>query len=334
MIIVNNTTLGRTGLTTTAAGLGSGGFSRIGLPKYGEDHAAGIVRKAYELGVRFFDTATLYGTEAAVGKGLDGIMRSSYVLSTKYPLFSIDWRDRYKQRFTETLNASLSALKVDYIDIYHIHGVPPDDYTDVRDLLVPEMQKARDSGKIRFLGITERFTEDTSHTTLDLALKDDIFDVVMLGYNLLNPSAAKTILPRTIKQNVGVLCMFAVRHALANPMQMKAEIRKILDHGQGGPGLEADEHALDFLTELDSAGKPAAASIMDAAYRFCAHTEGIHVVLTGTGSATHLEENLNSFKSEALSPSVLEKLETLFGMSDCVCCQDTDTIWGEKQPVP
>ena len=46
-------TLGRTGITTTIAGLGCGGTSLIGLKKYGEAHAADIVRKAYDSGVRF-----------------------------------------------------------------------------------------------------------------------------------------------------------------------------------------------------------------------------------------------------------------------------------------
>ena len=315
-------TLGRTGLSTSAAGLGCGGFSRIGLEKHGLDHAAGIVRHAYDLGVRFFDTATAYGTQEAVGKGLDGVARDSYVLSTKYPLFDDNWRDGYKQRFADTLNESLRLLKTDYVDIYHIHGVPPGEYADVRELLVPELMKARDDGKIRFLGVTERFVSDTSHKMLDVALEDDIFDVIMLGYNILNPSAAKTVLPRVIGKNTGALCMFAVRRALADPALMKKEIQKILDHGQGGPGLAADEHALDFLVESVAGGAPAATSIMDAAYRFCAHTAGLNVVLTGTGVKEHLEDNLRSLESGPLPDSILEKLNELFGLSDCVCCQD------------
>jgi len=315
-------TLGRTGITTTASGLGAGGFSRIGFEKHGAAHAAGIVRKAYDLGVRFFDTATAYGTEAAVGEGLKGIARESYALSTKLPLFGADWREDYKQRFNDTLEASLRALQTDYVDIYNIHGVMPEEYDDVRDLFLPLMHKARDAGKLRFPGITERFMIDTSHIMLGKALDDDLFDVIMVGYNLMNPSAAKTILPKAIKNNTGVLNMFAVRHALANKEQMVADIKKILDNDQGGPGLEAVESALDFLKEPGPGGQPApAASIMDAAYRYCMHTDGIHVVLTGTGSAEHLEDNLRSLDSPPLPPYILDKLEELFGRSDCVCGQ-------------
>jgi len=315
-------TLGRTGLVTTAAGLGCGGFSRLGINKYGEDHAAAIVRKAYESGIRFFDTATSYGTETAVGKGLEGFTRTDYVLSTKFPMFSDDWRINYKQKFAETLDASLYALKTDYIDIYNIHAVLPEKYADVRDLLYPELEKARDAGKIRYPGITECLIEDPSHEMLKEAVKDDLFDVIMVGYNMLNPSAAKTIFPETIKNNNGILCMFAVRNALTDPVLAKKEIQKILDHGQGAPDLEATENTLRFLTDPDITGNPPASTIMDAAYRFCMHTEGIHVVLTGTGNETHLKTNLHSLESNALPAKIIEKLEYLFGTSDRVSCQD------------
>ena len=314
-------TLGRTGIATTAAGLGAGGFSRLGLEKHGEDHAAGIVRRAFDLGVRFFDTAAVYGTETAVGNGLRDFARDSYVISTKLPLKD-NWRENPARRFTETLDASLRALNMDYIDIYNLHGVLPEDYADARDLLVPEMIKAKKAGKIQFLGITEAFEDDTAHKMLDTALEDDIFDVIMVGYNMMNPSAAKTVFPRAIRNNIGVLCMFAVRQALHDPAKMKTDIIKILQNNQGGPGLEADERALDFLTGPDKSGAPAAASIMDAAYRFCAHNDGVHVVLTGTGSPAHLEDNLRSIDSGALPPDILERLDRLFGLSDCVCGQE------------
>ena len=313
-------TLGRTGITTTVAGLGCGGSSLLGLKKYGEAHAANIVRLAYDSGVRFFDTATAYGTEAAVGIGLTGLRREDYVLSTKDPLRD-GWLENYATSFTQILDESLRALKTDYIDIYNIHGVSPSAYANVKALLVPEMLKAQAAGKIRFLGVTETFAADTTHQMLDAALDDDIFDVVMVGYNMMNPSAAKTILPRTIRQNVGVLCMYAVRHALSNPTLMKRDIQTILDNNQGGAGLEATETALDFLSQAVQGGK-AASSIMDAAYRFCAHTNGIDVVLTGTSSKEHLADNLRSIDDEPLPDSILEKIWALFGDSDCVSGQE------------
>jgi aryl-alcohol dehydrogenase-like predicted oxidoreductase len=301
--------LGRTGLQVSVAGLGCGGFSRIGLEKHGLDHAAGIVRAAYDAGVSFFDTATVYGTQGAVGKGLEGIPRTNYVLSTKFP-----YKNKTGEDFRKTLEESLRELKTDYIDIYHLHGVAPADYPLVRDTFVPLMRKAREEGKIRFLGITEVFGTDTAHEMFQAVLPEDLFEVIMVGYNLLNPSAAKRVLPITREKGVGVLCMFAVRRALSDPAQLKTDIGRILERGQADPALVTAEHTLDFLTRE-------AADIPEAAYRFCRHTPGIDVVLTGTGSAAHLRDNLRAIQKPKLSGETLARLESMFGAVDCVSGQ-------------
>ena len=307
--------LGKTGLKATVAGLGCGGFSRIGMKKYGKDHAAGIVRAAYDAGVNFFDTAALYGTEGAVGQGLAGIPRADYILSTKNMYKSDDnWRADAAGNLMRSLENSLRKLRTDYIDIFHLHGVVVEDYKDVCELLLPAMQKAKEQGKIRFLGITELFVTDTTHEMLIKAVPDNFFDVVMVGYNMLNPSAAKTIFPKTAELNTGVLCMFAVRSALSNPEQLLTDIGRIIENGQAGEGLTASKDALDFL--LSDAG-----TVMDAAYRFCRHAPQIHVVLTGTGAADHLRDNLRSINAPPLPAAILERLETLFGCVDCVSGQ-------------
>src|SRR6202795_5348154 len=78
------TTLGRTGLRVSVAGLGTGGFSRMGL-KTGktEDEAARLVLEAVELGVNFIDTAPPYGTEGGSGRALKSIPRDRWGGATK-----------------------------------------------------------------------------------------------------------------------------------------------------------------------------------------------------------------------------------------------------------
>ena len=303
--------LGRTGLKASVAGLGCGGFSRLGIEKNGIDHSSGIVRTAYDNGVTFFDTATGYGTQKAVGKGLEGIARESYILSTKFP-----YSGKSAQDLVNTLEESLRELKTDHVDIYHLHGVKPEDYSWACETFVPVMRKAREQGKIRFLGITELFGTDTTHEMFSRSMRDDIFDVIMVGYNLLNPSAALTILPLAKEKNIGVLCMFAVRSALSNPVQLKKDIEHILKSGQADPALFDSENPLGFLTK-----NGAASSIMEAAYRFCRHTPGIDIVLTGTGNVNHLKENLASIQGAKLPEEVLRRLQDMFGKVDCVSGQ-------------
>jgi L-galactose dehydrogenase len=303
--------LGRTGLQATVAGLGCGGFSRLGIDAGGLEHAAAVVRGAYDGGVNFFDTAVAYGTQGAVGRGLEGIRRDSYILSTKFP-----YRGKGPEDLLPSLEESLRELKTDYIDIYHIHGVSPEDYPTVRDTLLPVLRKAREAGKVRFLGITEIFGVDTAHVMLQAALPEDHFDVIMTGFNLLNPSAAKTVLPLTRAKGVGVLCMFAVRSALSNPGQLKIDVERILRAGQADPALVTPEHTLDFLCR-----EGGARSVTEAAYRFCRHTPGIDLVLTGTGNLDHLKANLDALQQPALPRDMLEKLEAMFGGVDCVSGQ-------------
>ena len=307
------TTLGRTGLKVSAAGLGCGGHSRIGLNKYGVDHAADIVKNAYDLGINFFDTAHVYGTEPAVGKGLEGIRRDTYILSTKYPSGNVN---RPEDDFEKILNQSLTSLKTDYIDIYHFHAVTPENYIHVRDKLIPKMDKAKKDGKIRFIGITEQFGSDTAHEMTKQAFQDDFWDVIMIGYNMINPSAAKRVLPHTLRNNIGTLDMFAVRSALSNPEQLRIDIAKILEAGQADPELLHRENALDFLVESG-----AAAGITEAAYRFCRHTAGIDVVLTGTSSLEHLKQNIIDIQKPKLPDAILEKLDAMFGNVDIVSGQ-------------
>ena len=75
--------LGRTNTEVSVAGLGCGGASRLGMARgWDVHHAAGIVRRALDLGVSFIDTARAYGTEEAVGEGMAG-RRGEVFLPTK-----------------------------------------------------------------------------------------------------------------------------------------------------------------------------------------------------------------------------------------------------------
>ena len=241
--------LGRTGLRASAAGLGTGGHSALGLKKFGQDHAAYLVRTAFEEGINFFDTATKYGTEGAVAQGLEGIPRDQYILSTKFAFNNKDGTMKSAVELTAALEESLRTLHTDYLDIYQIQGIFPHLYQRARDELMPALIKAQEQGKIRFSGASEDFPGDTGHKMLKMALADDCFDVFMLGYNLLNPSAAKTILPQCEKQGVGTLCMYAVRNALSIPERLRANIEQILSSGQADPALLHPDEDLSFLLE-------------------------------------------------------------------------------------
>lgn len=304
------TTLGRTGLKVSVASLGGGGKSRLGQSRGATfEHSVDVVKAALDQGVNLIDTAMNYKTETIVGEAVKG-RRDQVVISTKLPVFesgtpmapvglvsAAELRSR--------LEGSLKALGTDYIDILHLHGPLPEQYDYCRSELVPSLLDFRREGKVRHLALSEMFNKDKHHELLKRAAEDDIWGVFMIGYNFLNQTAAKELLPLTQKKNIGTMCMFAVRGPLADHTTAKPKIDQLIANGEiDGSKLDRDD-PLGFL----AAASP---SLTDAAYRFCRHSPGIDVVVTGTGSIGHLNDNIRSINSGPLPAAVVERLHMLF----------------------
>ncbi|MDP6699442.1 MAG: aldo/keto reductase [Candidatus Latescibacteria bacterium] len=298
---MQTTLLGRTNLQVSRMGAGAGGPSRIGQKTgLSEEQSADLLRRAFDCGVNFVDTAEGYGTEPVVGRALKGRDRSSIVLSTKKSTRNIDVTPRVLRA---SLDQSLQKLGTDYIDLYNLHGVVPPDYPYLVQDIYPELQKAQEQGKIRFVGLSEMFGEDMGHTMLQKALADDLWDVLMVGFNLLNQTARARVLAKAIAQNVGIQIMFAVRKALTHPDHLRPFIEHLVQKGQLDPA-ELEGFPDFLLAESES--------LPDAAYRFCRDEPGVHIVLSGTGNAEHLEANLASFAQLPLNLATRERLAHIF----------------------
>lgn len=305
--------LGRTEAQVSAVGLGCGGHSRLGMAQGAtREQAADLVRRAIDLGINFIDTALVYGTEEAVGLGIRGRDRSRLFLSTKSWVgkggAESEPENFTPAEFIANLEASLRRLGTDHVDLFHIHGVSERQLPYACEVLLPALKRAQEAGKVRFIGITEVFRYDTDHKMLRQALPTGAFDVAMVGFNMLNPSARKTVFPLTIAQDVGTLVMFAVRRGLNNVAHTREAVDALIRTGEVDPALINADDPLDFLR----AG-PDVKSQIEAAYRFCRHEPGAHVVLTGTGSAAHLEENIASILAPPLPAEAQARLRAIFG---------------------
>jgi aryl-alcohol dehydrogenase-like predicted oxidoreductase len=307
---VQYTTLGRSGLTVSRVGLGCGGPSRLGQA-YGESPEASkrVIRRALELGITLFDTAESYGTEAVLGEALAEAGASErVVVSTKKGV----WDGNRKRLCTpremlEGIDASLARLRRDRIEIFHLHGLGAEHVEYALGEILPVLREAQASGKILHLAVSEAFIGDTRHLMFQRVLPEDVFDVVMVGFNLLNPSARHSVLPLTRARRVGTLIMFAVRRALTNAAHLRGILDTLTAEGRLAQGALAPNAPLGFLGD-----------VRDAAYRFCMHEPGADVVLTGTGSVEHLEQNVKSLDGGALPAELNERLAQLFGQVDSV----------------
>jgi aryl-alcohol dehydrogenase-like predicted oxidoreductase len=302
------TTLGRTGLRVSVAGLGTGGFSRVGIGK-SEDHAVGIIRQALDLGVNLIDTAAVYGTEAVVGRALKHVARDSVIVCTKAsrPLgdsaFTV-------AKILGSLDGSLTRLGLDHVDVFQLHAVPPAAYDYVRNEIVPALLREKEKGKFRFLGITETSPNDHEQLMMQraAATMDTPWDTAMFAFNLMAQVARERVFPLTLKHRVGTLMMFAVRSIFARAAQLSDTMKDLAAKGLVPEELAASDEPLGFLLHPDGAS-----SLTDAAYRYVRHEPGVDVVLFGTGDSEHLKANIASILKPPLPEADRMRLRTLFG---------------------
>jgi len=296
--------LGRTGLEVTAVGFGSGGFSRAGLGE-GVDHAASMVTQAIDSGINLIDTAEMYRTEPAVAAGVarSSKRRDEVVITTKVG-YRVDGRLRTPEEIEDALRARLEALETDYLDVVQLHGLTPEDYEQARDELLPALERQREAGTLRWVGVTERFRQDRGHETLARAIADGCWDVVMVGFSLLNQTARERVLEPAMAANVGTMDMFAVRQALRDLETVSAHLRERGEAGALPPSVDVEAE----LAVLERQVRSSAVSLPDLAYRFARAEPGMSTVLMGTGSPDHLRENLASFTRPLLSDAVLDEL--------------------------
>ena len=298
------TTLGRTGLKVSVAGLGCGGNSKIGLGKgQSEDRSVALIRRAIDLGVNFFDTARGYGTEKVLGEAIRAVPRDSVVVSSKHHAGGVS-----AERLAAAIDTSLGELQTDYIDIYHLHGVPPQEYDHALDVLAPAMLRAQEQGKIRFLGITETSPHDHGQVMLNRAVGDGCWDVMMLGFNMMHQAARTQVLPHTMENGIGTLIMFAVRNLFSVPGKLHATMKDLAAEGRVPAWLADSDDPLGFLVHDGGAE-----SVIDAAYRYARHEPGADVVLFGTGNPAHLESNIESILRPPLPAADTARLAELFG---------------------
>lgn len=306
--------LGRSGLVSSVLGLGGGSSGRFGLVKGGtRSDALRLIGTALDQGITFFDGAGICGgVDELLAEGL-AARRQGVVLSTKVHLGgdpspfttmrlanqASAWIARRSglvcsgATLRKRVERTLTMLRTDRIDILHLHAVFPRQYPPTAERLLPELTKMKEEGKIRAIGVTEAFLADPGHAMLRTALGDACVDVIMVGFNVRNSSAAETVFPAAMKAGVGVIGMFAMRDLLSS-----AAARPPSAGGNvGGLNQILDEAGITSLSEL--------------AYRYCRHQAGMDVVMTGTGDPAHLQQNIAAAMAPPLPAAVLDRLRAM-----------------------
>lgn len=191
-------TLGKTGLTLPIVSMG---VMNADIP--------GLLRRAYELGVRHFDTAAGYQqgrNEEMVGNVIKELgVRDKVVISTKQPSRGRSSNPNdVKAHFIAGVESSLKRLQLDHVDILYHHGV--DSVGDARaEGTLEALQNLKQEGKTRFIGISTHRTADV----LSEAIRLNVFDValVMLNYTMAHDSTILSTIRRAAESGIGIVAM-------------------------------------------------------------------------------------------------------------------------------
>ena len=189
--------LGRTNITVNFNGFGALPVQRVTM-----EEAARILRKAYDRGIRFFDTARSYSdSEEKLGNALADV-RGEIIIATKTPSTTVEgfWND---------LRTSLRLLKTDHVDILQFHNpdfVPkPGDGTG----LYEAMLEAKAQGLIRFIG----FTNHRLHLAEEAVLSG-LYDTLQFPFSYLASEKEIALVRLCEEHDVGFICMKALSGGL------------------------------------------------------------------------------------------------------------------------
>jgi len=283
--------LGRTGLKVSQLGFGA-----MRLPMVGEGEAATVdrekstamIHKAFESGINYIDTAIFYcnnDSQRAVGDALKG-WRDKIILSTKNHYFGED-----ESAWWKNLEDSLERLQVDYLDIYHAHGINSEIYNQhFKPRVSKWFQKAKDQGLIKHICFSFHDKNDKLIEILD----SDFFDIVTLQYNMLDRQLEEGI-AHAHEKGIGVVVMGPV----------------------AGGRLGGDVEVLKDLV-------PGIERVPELALRFVLANPNISLALSGMSTMEQLVENVSicsdaSKLSDADQKAIDEHLDRLKAMEDLYC---------------
>jgi len=300
--------LGHTGLSVSVVSLGSGGPSQLGQRSgVPQKDVIRLIHQALDLGINLIDTSSGYGqSEVILGRALKGVSRDKYILATKFSSL-VSGNIQTPQGVIESVERSLMRLGIDTIDILQFHGLQPEYYRETVDSLMPTLMKLKEQGKYRFLGASEMFYDDPMHKMFSMALIEEIFDTVMIGYNILNQSAEHEVFPLCRQKNVGVLNMVPVRRSMSRQDRLEETVRTLKEVRFIAPDALPDTDPLGWLVRDD------VKSVTSAAYKFVAAHPSVTTVLTGTANIEHLKANVDAILGPPMPEEDMLRLKKIFG---------------------
>ena len=308
--------LGREGLEVSCIGMGCMGMSQAyGTPEDRIDaDSIGVIHRALELGVNFFDTAEIYGpytNEKLVGRALAG-RRGEAVIATKFG-FDIDGSFPYKpcsrpDKIRKACDGSLQRLGVEHIDLFYQHRVDPD--VPIEEV-VGVMGELVDKGKVRYLGLSEAGSE-----TIRRAHKERPISALQSEYSLWERGLEERIIPVLRELGIGLVSFAPLgRGFLSGKISSSWKIPDG-DYRLHDPRYRSENIAknLAITREVARVAEKHGATAAQVAIAWTLYQGGDIVPIPGTKRMNYLEENCGACQVQ-FDETDIEQLNRLATMT-------------------
>ena len=206
--------------------IGGGGWA-FGWGPQDDNESVDAMKAALDQGVNWIDTAAIYGlghSEEVVARALEGRAKKPYVF-TKCERVWNENREIGKSLKADSIRreveASLSRLKLDVIDLYQIHWPEPDE--DIEEGWT-EMAKLKEQGKVRHIGVSN-FNADQMKRAQSIAPITSL----QPPYSLLSPEIEESILPYAAQNNIGVIVYSPMKSGLLTGAMTRERIAAMPD---------------------------------------------------------------------------------------------------------
>jgi hypothetical protein len=212
--VQNYRRLGRTGAMVSDISLGAGRIGNAGTDADSVKNAVDLARAAIDRGITYFDTAPDYSgtnSEHILGQAMKG-HRDKMFVATKFCVSDGHLpNDTPVPKIIEAVNASLTRLQTDHVDLIHVHSCDR-----VDRLLAPNIHEAfdklKEQGKVRFMGVSTH--TPNLEAVANAAIDSGRFDVMMLAYHFGMWNTFGPILEKAKQHDVGIVAMKTLKGAM------------------------------------------------------------------------------------------------------------------------